>query len=126
MNGKGKCFINTATTVLEGRTDCTVCHGVVVGTAEKVLGVKYPHAWLEVVTVIPGHEDAQFIMCEDSCHSMGPLPAAYYYQVGNIDPESVIRYTPEQVKEMCMKHETYGPWHESLWDCIRQIKEGAA
>ena len=126
MNGKGKCFINTATAVLEGRTDCTVCHGVVTGTAEKVLGVKYPHAWLEVEIDLTEIGGATIAVCVDTTHKLGPLPVSYYYQVGKIDPESVIRYTPEQVKEMCIRHETYGPWHESLWDCIRQIEEDAA
>lgn len=113
--GEGQCFINTTTVILEGRTDCTVCHGIVTGTGGNVVGVRYSHAWIEFVTVLPGHEDIPFIMCEDSCHDAGVLPRAYYYQVGQIDPESVIRYTPKQVKEMCIKHETYGPWHRSLF-----------
>ncbi len=118
--GEGQCFINTTTAVLEGRTDCTVCHGVVTGTGDEVLGVRYGHAWLEVETDLSEIGGATITMCVDSCHNLGPLPASYYYQVGQIDPESVIRYTPEQVKEMCIKHETYGPWHKSLF------KEGVA
>ena len=114
-SGKGKCFESTSEYTLrycreteDYRGDFEVCHGYVTGTGGKVVGVTYPHAWIERTYK---YNDRPLVLCYDETHNLGPLPAELYYKAGDIDPETVIRYELDQVVELCLKHGHYGPWH---------------
>lgn len=124
MEGEGLCFINTGRAVMDGRTGFILCHGIVVGNGGGIEGVEYPHAWIETEKTIDGHPP--FTMCEDGHHAGFITTAAHYYQLGKIDPDKVVRYTPKEAMAMICTNETYGPWDENLLASWPTQEGGAA
>ena len=82
-----------------------LCHGVVVGR-NRLQGVKFSHAWVEVGDEVIDYTADLF---KDG------FPKDAYYGLGNIDEKTVFKYTPEEVMQKAIMFETYGPWEDILW-----------
>lgn len=102
----GDCYIASAKFLLDNHYIFTenhtplLCHGVVTGTSGPNKGKQFGHAWIEAGDV--------FIDCANDKIIEGSKEL--YYAIGNINPDSVNRYSVRRVREMLIKYETYGPW----------------
>lgn len=80
--------------------EAMLVHGIVVGTAGPVKGVAYCHAWIEL--------DGYAV--DLSCGRDIKVDKDFYYLIGQINPEKVIKYTREETKNWLLKSKHYGPW----------------
>jgi hypothetical protein len=77
-------------------------HGEVLGQGP-LEGVRYGHAWVELNgALVLDHSNGREIH----------LPAAVYYELGDIDPASVVRYDASEARRKLIEFEHYGPWGE--------------
>lgn len=82
-----------------------LCHGLVVGTGASVKGVKFSHAWVEytdpsgITMVIDNSNGLHYQGLRDR-----------YYDIGSIDPKTVVRYSPTEARVQMLRHRHWGPW----------------
>lgn len=119
---KGDCYENAANAVLFGLSgigalrrpeQLTLVHGQPRYKGEPAYegkrlvqsGDRYGHAWVESGGMV-----------FDVTTSMMPYPfkAERYYELGDIDPAQCQRYTQDEVREMVLEHEHYGPWRTKV------------
>lgn len=86
----------------DGSIDLTVVHGVVVGDCRHV------HAWNELT------EFGEPWVLDLSNDAFIKLPQDAYYRLGQVELESVVRYSMEEARKLCIKHGHFGPWEEHL------------
>ena len=98
----GDCYEAAANLVLSN-PEYTLVHGIVTGQG-KLQGMKYGHAWVE-------HGDD---VIDKSNGRDLEFPRAVYYHLGNIDPNHQHRYSSDDVREMIIQHEHWGPWEEDV------------
>lgn len=98
----GNCYKSAANEVLKN-SKYTLVHGVVTGQGP-LKGMEYGHAWVE-------YQDEVMDRANDKNFQM---PREVYYAIGNIDPNQQHKYNSEEVMEMIMKYETWGPWEEGV------------
>ena len=98
MKANGDCYKVHAEAILDiALTDVRLCHGSVWHTDVS----RHGHSWLEL------NEDV--VMDISNGHNT-VMRREQYYKVGKV--QDVKRYTVEQVRELLLKHGTYGPWNK--------------
>lgn len=107
----GDCYAAAAHVVIEAHDwkldeqgeSFILCHGSPIGRGP-IEGVKFGHAWVEVNdTLVIDQSNGNNIF----------MDVGRYYAIGQIKPDEVVRYTPQQLAAMIREHKTYGPWHET-------------
>lgn len=123
--GDGDCFqtaIQVAIELIsEGCENVRVCHGSPLGTGGEALGVRFPHAWVEVTE--KGHDilnykgegvpeliDIAWAIDRSNGGDI-KIPAFVYRAMGRVDDDVVMVYTHMECVEMLLRHQHYGPWH---------------
>ena len=99
--GTGDCYA-VALRLVCANPGALLVHGTVVGNGGDVLGVRYPHAWVEL-------DGPAGTICID--RSRGQDINAYrdaYYEAGKV--EHATRYTYDEAKVMWTERQTIGPW----------------
>lgn len=84
-----------------------IVHGLPVGRGDDNLGLRYWHAWVEVVP----DNSAPLVMCVDRSNGLDiAMPKAQYYALGNLNRNWVWRFTlPEALRtQVLLEHG--GPW----------------
>jgi len=132
---QGNCLEDAFLTLIEGLYDapgapCVLVHGfphLTRADGDRPLGTLYGHAWLErpaveadfvfdgdevaIAAVLGAVLAAMPTVCID-VYKGTAVPAAVYYNVGQIDPHWVARYTRREALAHMMRANTYGPWHD--------------
>lgn len=112
MKKNGNCFpaawetlngIAPAMLKAMGEVKPQIAHGLVL---HPDLNKYHAHAWVEVGALVFDQSNGNDVV----------LPAAWYYEAGQINPEKVARYTREEARANMLKHEHYGPWEQHLYD----------
>lgn len=97
-------------------TNVHVAHGMVRHPYEPFM---HPHGWIEFE--IDGCTWSP--MCLDCANgNRVVMIRELYYRLGHIDPDTVRRYNPEQVRDKLLEQEQYGPWDISK--DIQEITDG--
>lgn len=96
-----------------------VCHGIVVGTGGKVLGLRYGHAWVEM------QPESGFgtLVIDKSNGNDVVVPKEMYYRVGQIDPQNVIRYTVREARRLLVSSGHYGPWDKRVEASLKTVSK---
>lgn len=101
----GDCYESAARFMLglpsAARDGFRLCHGVVTGNGEPVIGVRFGHAWVEVGDTVFDFSNGQETMTRRE----------RYYDAASIDPSEVVRYEWLDAATMLVKARHYGPWH---------------
>jgi hypothetical protein len=110
----GDCFIVAAKLVaLAGEyPDAFICHGMVTHAETG----RHAHAWIERHRTFT-HPDWEapiptVDVIDRSNGNNAALPAALYYKLGAIDPDTVRRYDRTTAIERMLATGHYGPWTE--------------
>lgn len=136
----GRCFIDTANFALnygshrgpgaphmpeELSAAVRVCHGTVWNPKLKC---RMAHGWIEVTfaTDKPGGSAAPLNEYDDPalCTTVSdrvhdePIPRHIYYRAGQVDMDSVVRYTLEEVRDNILVAEHTGPWEHELLNML--------
>lgn len=109
----GNCFHDSYTLLTEARAyrNAVLCHGYPRLTRPdggRPAGTVYAHAWLE--TKVRGPDGSAIWFAHDHLHLDYPVMVDLFYEVGQIDPGHVRRYTIEEAMIAALKFEHYGPW----------------
>lgn len=102
--------------------NAVLCHGI--ATQTQAPFNKIGHAWTEEV-----HQVGPFPVrvVRDPQFPEAVLPAEYYYDVGGVDPATVVRYTPEEAMLEAVVHGTYGCWDPTIAAAVHtEYTEGKA
>lgn len=86
-----------------------VVHGEVAGQGD-LQGTRFGHAWVEHDEVVGDHTVR--MVTDRSNRKDVTLPADFYYQLGEIDPDTVKRYSVEDVARYSARSGHHGPWDE--------------
>ena len=100
---KGDCYQANGRKIL-GKPDSSgwvLCHGLVTGQG-KIRGIQFGHCWCEEGDNVHDFSNDREVT----------VPKMLYYALGNIEPENVFKYTPEQVREKALESGTWGPWEK--------------
>jgi hypothetical protein len=112
-DGDGNCFLVAAQLVMDAnlrgfRTDnLFTCHGTVSGQ-EALLGTRFIHAWVELET------DAVTIVIDQSNGNNIVMPREAYYRLGEIDTDTVRRFTSGKTIDNLLRTGHYGPWETTM------------
>ena len=106
--GDGDCF-ETAIEVAhrlhdEGCPNVRIVHGEPLGTGGEALGIRFPHAWVELTV-----DGVTFVVDESNGNSV-TIDKNLYYEIGNIVEADTRRYTTDEARAMMLKHGHYGAW----------------
>lgn len=93
--------------VLASDSSTRLCHGYPTGQGE-IEGIKHWHAWVELNAVLP---EKYIEVIDVSNGNNVRMPRDLYYQIGQIDPQEVRRFTRAEAVEQLVEHKDYGPWH---------------
>jgi len=97
-NKGGDCFESAAKYVIDNaifkKNKLVLVHGQVAGQGP-LEGIRFGHAWVEKGSTVANGKHIE-------------LSKSFYYALGKVG--KTFRYTPKEVREMLLKHETYGPW----------------
>lgn len=101
-NKGGDCFESAANYVIDNsifkkNEKLILVHGEVAGQGE-LEGIRFGHAWVEKGSTVIEVANGKHL----------ELPKVLYYALGQVS--KTYKYTPERLREMLLKHETYGPW----------------
>lgn len=106
----GDCFKASADFILDLHRDpqwdafasehCILVHGM--PTLQRPPFIQYAHAWIEVPAIR--------LVLNVATGREAMLARDLYYRIGQIDPKTCFRYTPEQARQMILRFEHYGPW----------------
>lgn len=116
---KGDCFsaaMRCAKAVIEDdsldRSEVLVAHGLVLGGAGAVRGIRYWHAWVEAKT------SAGWI-CIDVSNDRGiQVKRTLWYRAAQLNPRTQVwRYTYDEAFEQLSEKMTWGPWVEG-WETM--------
>ena len=108
---EGNCYPTAARIILayaysEDAQEIRLVHGTVTGQSGTALaGVRFGHAWVEELV------DGVWWAIDKSNGNDVRIPAGLYYAIGQIRPNEVVRYEPDEAIEMLATHKHYGPWH---------------
>ncbi len=98
--------------------EATLCHGVVTCTGTDNLGDRICHAWIEVETQVEiDGLPASLTMVIDAANPDNPvsiMPFEYYYMGGMINPDTVRRYTKEQMLFASLLLDHVGPFERPM------------
>jgi hypothetical protein len=104
----GDCYVVAAKLVAMEKVypDYLVCHGEATGRHE-IAGVRFGHAWIEGELGSMGP-----VVFDFSNGGNHIVPRERYYEMGEIDPESVRKYTAQEAIVLMLRTGHYGPWDE--------------
>ncbi|MET2951284.1 hypothetical protein ABXV18_24690 [Vibrio owensii] len=107
-NKHGDCF-EIHLKLLPLQPEYKLVHGIVTGQGP-IEGIKLCHCWIERTTATP-FGDVVMVMdfSNGNSHTMS---AKTYYKIGEIDPDSIVRYDPLEARGLADIHGHYGPWHQ--------------
>lgn len=75
-----------------------------------IAGERYTHAWVEIdENIVIDMSNGNNVICF----------ADDYMRNAEVNPDKILRYTPEEAQRNMLDHEHYGPWHcekEKVWD----------
>lgn len=111
----GNCFEAAARVIVDrcllppkGRREKLVLvHGFVMGEGP-LEGIRHWHAWLET-------PDGRTVLDVTNGRNWVAHAKAYYAQ-GQI--EKTFRYQPEEVRQLLLRHEHWGPWEQEALDHV--------
>jgi len=86
-------------------------HGMVHGQGP-LEGWRIGHGWVEFNNRVFDHSNGRKV----------EVPISYYYDLGRITENDVVRYTVEEAYKKMVRHETWGPW-ESWIELKAEIAE---
>lgn len=106
----GKCYENTLQALMAGKYEAEdikvmLCHGyprLTKADGDYPAGTLYGHAWLELYV-------NDVVLCADVLTGLTVF-AEQFYHVGQINPDTVARYTKEEAWEAAKLHRHNGPW----------------
>lgn len=127
--GDGDCFQSAVKVMFEvltpeQRNNAKICHGVPMGQG-RIEGIRFDHAWVEVTTKTDfGDADpndpqvkllmerfpTQTVVYDYSNGRELQIPKELYYAIGQIDEESVKRFSAKQAQVEMTERGFYGPW----------------
>lgn len=127
--GDGDCFQSAVKVMFEvltpeQRKNAKICHGVPMGQG-RIEGIRFDHAWVEVTTKTDfGDADpndpqvkllmerfpTQTVVYDYSNGRELQIPKELYYAIGQIDEESVKRFSAKQAQVEMTERGFYGPW----------------
>ena len=81
-----------------------LCHGVVTGQGPSVEGLRFGHAWCELVM------DGGTLVIDNSNGVGYTGPKQEYYSVGHIKDSDVVRYDRTEMMKMLARNRHWGPW----------------
>ena len=106
---EGQCYLANGTAIIkhldgekkvtEAHAEIVLVHGYPTLTVEPF--VKYGHAWIEIAGLLVYDAESGVM------HSRNR-----YYEIGKIDFDECVLYTPEETRSMILEHEHWGPWEE--------------
>lgn len=102
-SGEGDCYEAAyllAKQLNDAGAPAIVCHGIVTGNAEPVIGKRFGHAWVEMGDVVFDNSNGRETATR----------RARYYQNGTIDPSEVRRYEWQDAMLWALRTRHYGPW----------------
>lgn len=115
----GDCFWTAArlTTVFgefANNDEYRLAHGMVTSPDD---GTRHWHAWVERDFTL-NHESWPYPIAVQSCidRSNGhnsELPRTYFYKLGGIDPDAVLRYTTTEAELLMLRTGHWGPWEDA-------------
>ena len=103
MSDSGDCYRAAAASLMSLGCDSggLLAHAEVTGQGV-IAGLRYGHAWMEIGdSVIDQSNGRTVCMRQDA-----------YYELGNIEPESVRRYSWREAMALMTQTGHYGPWEE--------------
>jgi hypothetical protein len=106
--GDGDCFdkaVEVAERFEKDYPDVLIVHGEPIGTGGEALGVRFPHAWVELDL------NGFALVIDESNGNDVTISRDFYYAFGNIVEADVVRYTLTEARIQMLKHKHYGPWH---------------
>lgn len=106
--GDGDCFdkaVEVAERFEKHYPDVRIVHGEPIGTGGEALGIRFPHAWVELDL-----NGLVFVIDESNGNSV-MISKNDYYTIGNIVEADAMKYTMTEARIMMLKHKHYGPWH---------------
>jgi len=106
--GDGDCFdkaVEVAECLEKHYPDIRIVHGEPIGTGGEALGIRFPHAWVELDL-----NGLVFVIDESNGNSV-MISKNDYYTIGNIVEADAMKYTMTEARIMMLKHKHYGPWH---------------
>jgi hypothetical protein len=103
---RGNCYLNSLAMIammdVRGHT-LHLCHGVAVLTRPPY--VEFGHAWIEATPTGDGPA-----LVFDHQSPLHPILRDAYYEIGQVRPDTVVRYTRKEAREMADRRGTPGPW----------------
>jgi len=91
----------------DNKHNIELCHAEPLGQGP-INGIRHGHAWLEFYDT---YTDMVWVI-DYSNGKQVEMPQVMYYKVGHIEPEKVKRYKQDEVPQMLLEHEHYGPWED--------------
>lgn len=85
--------------------DVKVVHGEPLGTGGDAEGIRYGHAWVEIDL-----GDGKFLVVDESNGNNIVVMRDMYYEIGNIEEDSISRYSSDEIEEYTNESGHYGPW----------------
>lgn len=117
MKRTGNCFQDALEAILHNRQfkDCfdpLLVHGLPMGASgDAAKAGRYPHAWVEF--------NGGGIVWDPVADIV--IDAQQYYTLGQI--EYTVEYTVDQIQDMILEHNTYGPWDQAILDRDAEIEK---
>ena len=107
--GTGDCYVVASKLVALDSVypEYLVCHGEATGRG-KIAGVRFGHAWIEGELGALGP-----VVFDFSNGGNHIVPRDDYYRMGNIDSESVRKYTSKEAIALMLKTGHFGPWEDA-------------
>mgnify|MGYP003152146658 CR=1 FL=1 len=121
-NEGGECYDLAGNWVCENPAH-TLVHAEVTGQGD-IEGIRYGHAFAEYLGDHEGKDYEGEGTLESPIHGLpmmwvydpsadARLPADLYYRLGQIDPNTVLRYSAEEALEQSALNSNWGPWGEA-------------
>ena len=106
--GDGDCYLVAAQIATAGNAHPTamLCHGTCTGHGP-IEGIAFGHAWVEF-TPFDGISGFVLVVEQSNGHD-ATIDRDTYYEA--VECRDVVRYTPDEARQMMTKHGHYGPWH---------------
>jgi len=99
----GNCFKAAFEFVME-HPEMTLVHGICTGLG-KIAGIRFAHAWVEINGYVIDPSNGKMVI----------MAKKQYYELGQVEVNSLATYKIEDMIEVALKKETYGPWEEVFW-----------
>ena len=118
---RGDCYESAGRVILDvfrtfNEEGIELVHGIVTGQGEETAGIRFPHAWVERTVTVGKH---RLVICLDQTSDMKKIPRDYYYQVGEVVEDELVRYSVEEAAKLMVETQNFGPWDERFFEAQR-------